>query len=378
MKTINYTNIKEYIPEYYEHYYPKAKLLFFDIETTGFIAKNTTLYLIGALWYEDNQVKIRQWFNEDGESEATILTDFQEFCKEFTHLVHFNGLGFDIPYLRQKAELLNIPFTLEKNLEQIDIYKMIRSYKSILCLDNMKQVSIERYLGINRDDIYSGKELIEVYQRYIAKPEEKAEKLLLLHNHDDLLGMPQISQIMNIKAFFEKIEITSVDVETKDNECILCFSFHEAATLPKRIAHTHNRIYLNGIGTKATLQIPIIREKLKHYFTDYRNYYYLPKEDMAIHKSVAAFVEPENKQKATKNTCYIKKQASFIPCPNDAYQDKFMRHLSDKTTFQALDSILEDDILFQTEYIKNTLRTFLQAEGYFIIIFSDRKRNLLP
>lgn len=207
MKILDYAYDQQHLLEYYKHFYPNAKLLFFDIETTGFVAKNTTLYLIGALWYEDNNIQIRQWFNEDGKSEAEILMNFQKFCDDFTHLVHFNGLGFDLPYLRQKAEQLNLPFTIENSLEQIDIYKMMRSYKNILSLDNMKQVSIERYLGIDRDDIYSGKELIEVYKRYIARPSENAEKLLLLHNHDDLLGMPQISRILNIKAFLRKLKL---------------------------------------------------------------------------------------------------------------------------------------------------------------------------
>ena len=54
---------------------------------------------------------------------------------------------------------------------------------------------------------------------------------------------------------------------------------------------------------QATLHIPVIHDTLKHYFTDYKNYYYLPKEDTAIHKSIAAFVEADNKEKA-KKLCY--------------------------------------------------------------------------
>lgn len=359
MKILDYAYDQQHLLEYYKHFYPNAKLLFFDIETTGFVAKNTTLYLIGALWYEDNNIQIRQWFNEDGKSEAEILMNFQKFCDDFTHLVHFNGLGFDLPYLRQKAEQLNLPFTIENSLEQIDIYKMMRSYKNILSLDNMKQVSIERYLGIDRDDIYSGKELIEVYKRYIARPSENAEKLLLLHNHDDLLGMPQISRILNIKAFFEKIEITSVDMNVEEKRLAITFRYCEAASLPKRLSVTKNTIYLNGVDEQATLYLPLLKGELKHYFKDYKNYYYLPKEDMAVHKSVATYVEPENKKKATKNTCYTKKKDVYIFCPDSSYEVSFKRELSDKELYQPLEELIRRDEACQKAYIKNTLRTFL-------------------
>lgn len=359
MKILEYTYKQQHLPEYFNHYYPNAKLLFFDIETTGFVTKNTTLYLIGALWYEDDQIRIRQWFNEDGESEAEILTAFQEFCNDFTHLVHFNGLGFDIPYLKQKACQFNIPFTLESNLEQIDIYKKIRSYKDILLLDNMKQVSIEQYLGIDREDTYSGKELIKVYQRYAAKPEKEAENSLLLHNHDDLLGMPKISKILNITAFFEDIELLSVDMKTEETQLILNFTYPPSASLPKRISITHNGIYLNGLSEKASLHIPILYKNLRHYFADYQNYYYLPKEDIAIHKSVAAFVEAENKKKATKDTCYTKKEDAFLPCPDKLYNEIFKENFTAKELYQTLDSLQNSDSAFQKKYIKNTLRTFL-------------------
>lgn len=347
------------LPEFYKHFYPDARLLFFDIETTGFAAKDTTLYLIGALWYEEDHIRIIQWFNDDGDSENEILTAFNNFCKDFSHLVHFNGLGFDIPYLRQKADLLNVPLTADKELTQIDIYKEIRSYKKILALDNMKQVSIEGYLGIDRQDTYSGKELIHIYQKYAARPDNGLEQLLLLHNHDDLLGMPQISKILNYKAFFEKIEISSIETKIDENKCIFTFTYEKTADLPRRISLSHNGFYLNASGQKAVLFIPIICGTLKHYFKDYKNYYYLPKEDMAIHKSIALYVEPENRIKAAKDNCYIKKTEAFIPCLDKNFSEIFQTASSDKNIYQTLESVLSAGMEKQQEYIKNTLQTFI-------------------
>lgn len=358
MKTIEYIepiSDNTSFPEYYRQLFPDARLLFFDIETTGFIAKNTTLYLIGVLWYEKDGIHILQWFNEDGYSEKEILSSFSAFCKNFTHLVHFNGLGFDLPYLKQKSELLQLPFDVDTHLAQIDIFKEIRSYKKIFLLDNMKQVSIEQFLGILRKDTYSGGDLIHVYQRYVARPEKELENLLLLHNHDDLLGMPSISTILNYKAFFEQIHISDLEASITDNHLLLSFTFDASARLPKRISLTCNGIYLNAFEQKASLSIPILQDTLQHYFKDYKNYYYLPAEDMAVHKSIAAYVDAQNKEKATKNTCYVKKTDAFIPCYQAEEYDSFKFCATDKQGYQTLTSIQSADYSKQNEYIQNTL-----------------------
>lgn len=360
MKILDYTlTISEYSDalSYFKHFYPTAKLLFFDIETTGFIAKNTTLYLIGTLWYDNENIYIRQWFNDDGYSEKKIIDTFCDFCKDYTLLVHFNGNGFDLPYLKQKSDVYHIPFHLETSLYQIDIYQEIKQYKNVFALENMKQTTLERFLDIQRDDKFSGKELIQIYQQYIGNPCTEKEEILLLHNHDDLLGMPQISQILYYQAFFENITITSVTSTETENVLQLQFDF-DTIKLPKRIVCSKNNIYINALGQSAILEIPIQKGSLKHYFSDYKNYYYLPKEDMAIHKSVATYVEHQNKQKATKETCYIQKNDSYILCVDPAYPEQFKTHHKDKTSYQSIASFYNSTLEEQIQYIKKILRTF--------------------
>ena len=46
------------------------------------------------------------------------------------------------------------------------------------------------------------------------------------------------------------------------------------------------------------------------------NYYYLPTEDTAIHKSVGEFVDPSHRKKATKKNCYIKKDCDYVETPS--------------------------------------------------------------
>ena len=62
-----------------EQFYTPEDLLVFDIETTGFTAEHTALYLIGCAYYKNRQWNICQWFNQDGRSEADILEQRRRF-----------------------------------------------------------------------------------------------------------------------------------------------------------------------------------------------------------------------------------------------------------------------------------------------------------
>ena len=55
-----------------------------------------------------------QWFSEDIREEALLIKSFFEFIKDYDLLVHYNGSGFDIPYLT-KCEIFAItPLRISK------------------------------------------------------------------------------------------------------------------------------------------------------------------------------------------------------------------------------------------------------------------------
>ena len=55
------------------------KLVFFDIETTGFSAGYNTVYLIGCIWPEGDQLRFIQWFADTKTAETDVLNAFFEF-----------------------------------------------------------------------------------------------------------------------------------------------------------------------------------------------------------------------------------------------------------------------------------------------------------
>ncbi len=89
------------------------------------------------------------------------------FLSGFTQVIHYNGQGFDLPYLAHKYEDYRLPDPFA-HMESLDLYRMVRPFRSLLSLSSLKQKDVERLLEIPRKDCCSGKELISRYQEYLG------------------------------------------------------------------------------------------------------------------------------------------------------------------------------------------------------------------
>lgn len=322
-----------------ELYYNPEDICLFDIETTGFAAETTTLYLIGCCFYDDGIWRIRQWFNDDGASEPKIIQSFTKFISQYKYIMHYNGDGFDIPYLTGKISKYNMEYSFH-SIESIDLYKKIKPFKKMLHLDNLKQKSIERLIDVNRLDKYSGGDLIKIFNDFISKKDPANKKLLLQHNYEDLEGLLYCCCLLSytkLKAGCFVVQKMSV----KENR--LLFSLALQYSIPKRISLGINNIIITGIRREMTINAPIFSGELKFYFDNYREYYYLPAEDMAVHKSVAAYVDKDYRVQAKKENCYLKHTGHYISQINDGIMSGYRKDLKDKETFIELnDSFLQD------------------------------------
>ncbi len=341
MRTINQT-LENFTVQYpLEQIAPLGKLLFIDIETTGFTAKNSSLYLIGAAYYSGGNWHIRQWFAENYEQEQSLLDDFFSFAAGFSHLVHFNGNNFDLPYLLQKCEILELSYNFD-NFEGIDIYKRISPYKFFLHTPNCKQKTLEELLKINRDDTYNGGELISIYHEYVKSPNEEAYRLLLLHNSEDMKGMLQILPLLAFHDLFnlplkaKKVQSNRYKDYHGNERQELLMKLILPTALPLAVSNMSNGCFFSGEGTEATLKAPVYEEEMKYFYTNYRDYYYLPVEDTALHKSVADFVDKEHRTQATAATCYTRKYSIFLPQWDIFMEPFFKRDYKSKELFFEL------------------------------------------
>lgn len=352
------------IPEYpFDKEYDMSRIAFFDIETTGFAAEASYLYLIGCAFYKDASFHLIQWFSEDIREEERLLTTFFEFLKDYDVLIHYNGSGFDIPYLQRKVFLHKLDYSFDP-IKSIDIYKLIVPYKKIFKVKNFKLKTIEAFLNIHRRDTSDGGALIQVYQSYLGKkqlevlkqkrisdgnipfPSESDQLLqqLLLHNEDDIRGLLLVSPILYYIDLFEKpIRILQAGVDGGE----LCIRFEHSASLPVRINFGDDVAHLTAYDRTAALTVQVYEGELKYFYDNYKDYYYLPEEDCAVHKSVAHFVDKNYRVKAKPSNCYTKKQGIFAPQYGIPITPCFKIDFHDKTSFLEIhtDFLLEESNL---------------------------------
>lgn len=330
--------------------------LFLDIETTGLSPTTSMLYLIGVLYYnaDSNVFECIQWFNETGTvgEEKELLNDFFTFVANYRTLIHYNGDGFDIPYLTACAKQHRIPNTLSY-LDSFDIYKKIRPLKKLLNLPQLKQKSIEQFLQIDRKDTKDGGELIAVYKEYTQKKEEHLLELLLLHNADDIKGMLFILPILHYIALFDGA-FSATELFIRKNDVLI--HLHITHSLPKPLTIEGNGILFTAAEHTATLQVPVYQGELKYFYSNYKDYYYLPLEDTAIHKSVAAYVDKQYRTQAKASNCYSRKTGLFLPQPEVIITPYYKPDYKNRDTYFEIteeESVSKEQL---HEYVKSLLQ----------------------
>lgn len=296
------------------------RLLFFDIETTGLSAKRDMVYLIGCVYLKDNVWHMKQWFADSISAEAELLVHFFLFASRFSLLVHFNGTTFDLPFLKERADKLQTPLPSQFP-KSFDLYRELKPLKKLLGLADCRQKTLETFLGTRREDPYNGGQLIHFYWKYLRTGELSLYDALLLHNEEDVEGLPSLLSLLSYRDFFRSsfhLESEQKNSSCKDGQIsqklfISCHS--DSCTLPAPCRFFAGGCLICCQENTLTLEIPLLEGSLKYFFHDYANYYYLPEEDQAIHKSVASFVDPSHRKKATAKTCYQKRTGLFFPVP---------------------------------------------------------------
>lgn len=329
--------------------------VFFDIETTSLSAKNGHIYIIAVLYkISESKYNFIQWFADSLLDEQQILIEFRDFIKDYDTLVHFNGDSFDIPYINKAALSYGMePFLSE--LKSMDIYRKACPLKKVFDLSSIKQKSIEEYFGINRKDLYNGGELISIYNTYTLEKNKELLDTLLLHNEEDVLGLLSILPLLAYYKLFEA-DINYESYELEDS--YLSFACNLHFPLPKDIRLNMQDFSLYTANDVLYIKVLLYKGESMHFFEDYKNYYYLPLEDMAIHKSLASFVDSSSKVKASKQNAYIKLDSCFIPIYHQSDGKLFRKEYADKQNYIELKEEHLDNAVFLQEYCKGILNYF--------------------
>ncbi len=346
--------------------YDPKEALFFDIETTGLSPKTSRVFLIGLISFQPDteEWQLIQFLLENNceEEEKELLEAFSAFAKSRSQLIHFNGNSFDVPYLVSRFKKYQLT-NLFSDKSSLDLYReLLRMPAFFRQMANHTQKAFEDLTCYPRKDLLSGKEMIKFYHSYTKIPSKEKEELLLQHNYDDLVGMLSIFPLFNLKQLSKgQWEITNVE-EFKKQEADqsitkeLLFTLTLPAPIPAQLSAAFSFGYVTAAKHVVKVKLPLYEGTLKFYYPDYKNYYYLPLEDEAVHKSVAIYIDTQHRQKATASTCYKKYNGIFVYAPNTCSLPLLKEDLRSKETYTFW-PFQNSSLSMQKCYIQEILKT---------------------
>ncbi len=406
-----------------------SDFLFFDIETTGLDIKCCYIYLISYICVENGQTMLTQLFSEDISEEGPLLEDFKKTAVEHRYLVNYNGRRFDMGFINSRYALYSTKKYFTVN-ECIDIYEYISPYKNVLNLKSMKQVNLELFCGYKRNESFSGKELITLYLTYLAASKTARNRLkstlisdkkhflekdfstcpdsglsllgnididytynaILNHGHEDLVGMLKLCGLIrfidglnnygsySVNLVYRDInpeknmpiiqnlnadaEITGyIDITVSLSKILDDFILQKAL-----LKNLPEDIYSNG---ELCFTLPCTKMTLKLFYSNYRDYNYLPGEDTAIHKNASWFLDSSLRIKATPETCYTRHTGSFLLFPPMEINEVtgysvFRNEYHSKYTYISVNELLKAD----------DVKKAVMLRPYFIYLLKDPQKFL--
>jgi uncharacterized protein YprB with RNaseH-like and TPR domain len=164
------------------------KICYLDIETTGL--GGVPLFLVGLMYTSGGRLVIDQLFARDYTEESAILRFLKDLLQGFEVLVTFNGIRFDMPFIKERMAFSGIDFSpTQRHVDLLPIARRIVKERT----PNHKLQTLEVYLLCRKriGDV-SGSEIPDVYHEFVRTGDAGGVKGVFHHNRLDLLTMLQL------------------------------------------------------------------------------------------------------------------------------------------------------------------------------------------
>ena len=175
--------------------YSMMDVAYFDIETTGFDKEEDSIILISLGGFiSDNNFSIKQYYAESLDEENEVLFNVCTDLKKYSNWCSYNGIAFDEPFIKRRMEKYNICFELPQH--HVDLYRLIRPYYKQLGMERCNLKSVERHIGIQREDKIDGGISVDLYKEFLITNEQALKHIIMLHNYEDVLNLPKIHEFI--------------------------------------------------------------------------------------------------------------------------------------------------------------------------------------
>lgn len=344
-----------------QHSLGPGKTLFLDIETTGLSPKRNRVCLIGCAFLsaDTGTWQIVQWFDDTGSSERELLLSFADVTENYDNVIHFNGRAFDLPFLEKRAFANSVPLSF-KSKKSVDLYRILTARKSVLGLSDYRQQTAEAAMGTGRSESTSGGDFVRGYFQYLRTGSEETRRQILLHNYADMEGLLSLAPVLVFDDLsLLDLTVTRATIDTADTadgtvQDQLCLACRLSQALPLPIHAHRGGCFLKAERDRCLIVIPLLYGEMKLFFPDYRNYYYLPAEDRAIHRSVGSFVDRGRRVPAKAQTCYERVQGTFLPVfGNISDVPLFQKNYRDRDKYILFDDKMKCDQTALSRYARH-------------------------
>jgi len=173
-----------------------------DTETTGLFGAGTLVFMVGAAFFENDALVVRQYFMRDHADEPAMLQDLAGLLNSRQGIVTFNGRSFDLPLIENRYMLNRMEDQVSDLVHRphLDLLhpsrRLWRRRLGSCALGSLEK----NLLGITRthEDV-PGWMIPGIYMDYLRTKDARDIARVFYHNHIDMLSMVTLtSQVLDL------------------------------------------------------------------------------------------------------------------------------------------------------------------------------------
>lgn len=172
--------------------FPGGPVAYLDIETTGLWARRDQVTVVGIAVETRMGRKLDQHFVDEPDAEGEVLRAVVAQLRRVAGVVVYNGIAFDLPFLRERARNHGLVFPW---VEAWDLLPLARSWRREHGTPRSCSLqSVVRHFRIGRKEHTNGADAVEAYYRWLEEGDEDALDELLMHNAEDVLSLSRVAE----------------------------------------------------------------------------------------------------------------------------------------------------------------------------------------
>ena len=283
-----------------------------DITASGRYWRTSQLKSVTVISGGQDEAVNTVWLSEKEADEYDMLAALNEKLDEARRIITYNGSSFDLPHLRRKyaAYGLQDPFLPSK--QYADLFREYADIVRILGIPSRKLGDLSRF--ILREAAFPLSDENENQKPCFQT--DDAERALLI------LGLKSCLELLG--GAYRDFEAGLADRSFGAGEMsagpaareLLVLTLRSGRDLPVLCSFRDGDYHVRFERSSMRIGIPVRDGMIRIYHTDIGNYEYLPEEGCAVHRSLAQYVDPSRKEKASRETCF-----HLAPCTEELLRD---------------------------------------------------------